>query len=145
MMRKTDAITQAARQFNAAIDESIALCESYHPDEQMLVIAKRKLNYSRKIDMLLPVQLTWDNRLLKGHGDAITNRDVNYFKTVSHAPYAKFGGNRNDVNANDINNLLQLFRNEWDTVFSDEIKNNIWRITQDIYKAYMAYGFAMRQ
>jgi hypothetical protein len=145
MLRKTDGVTAAARKFNDALDELIKLSDKYHPDEEMLRIAKRKLAFSRKIDMLLPVQLTWNNRLLKGHGEAILKRDAQYFIETSHTNLANFGGTRNDVTSDDINRILRMFRNEWSTKFDDDLKNQIWTHTQNIYKAYCDYGFAMRQ
>jgi hypothetical protein len=145
MLRKTDSLTAAARKFNSLIDELIHLCDIYYPDDPMLVIAKRKLAFSRKIDMLLPVQLTWSNRLFKNHGIAIINKDITYFMNTPHRNVSTFAKSRNDVTAADIDRLLNMFHVDWATRFDDELKDTLWKLTQDLYQAYLDYGFAVKQ
>ncbi len=145
MFRQTDPMTSAARRFNGALDELIKISDAYHSDEPMLVIAKRKLAFARRVDMLLPVQLAWQNKLLKGHGEAIIKRDEQYFINTPHTSISEFAGTRNDVTADDVNRLLRMFHEEWSTILTPDVKDRIWTQTQELYKAYLDYGFATKQ
>jgi hypothetical protein len=95
--------------------------------------------------MVIPVQLTWNNRLLKEHGKFIIARDEQYFKNTDHRETIKFGGTRNDISVDDIERLLKIFRDEWETKYDTDIKNKIWTATQNLYQGYLSYGFAITQ
>lgn len=140
---KVDPFTTAARKFNGAVDDAILLAEKMHPEHKMLAIARRKINFIKSGDILLPVDLAWKNKLLTVEmGKNILSKNPAYFTKGGSVPY-DFAAGRKDLNKEELMQIVYMFDDDWFSgKISDEDKEKIWGYARRMYEAYVEYGTA---
>lgn len=140
---KVDPFTAAARKFNGAVNDAILLAEKMHPEHKMLAIARRKINFVKNGDILLPVNIAWKNRLITAEmGKNIINKNPAYFMQGGSMPF-DFAATRKDLDKNELMQITQMFNNDWaEGKINDEEKEKIWGYARTMYEAYVEYGTA---